>query len=351
MCVGQAGLWGSADAVALAPKPGSVSSHTALAYFAEYCKLFSYDYAGPVSADPIEFPPADVPRRGRLYHVAEYLIARLPHVQADTISTYVSTIAAHVDKCTGRPLFHCAMLPALLKRHGQLSPKPTKARLPVNKAVVAAIAADVSLDTAVRLACLLAFLGLWRVSEYVSTSPSSATEFVMRRSDFVLRPDLACGPSYAYRIRRSKTDAAMRAPEYFFVPQPGDSHCPVRNLTAYLRSFDARGLPPDSPLFTKLNGSFVVRADIDAALKKHAPAFGFPADQVSSHSLRYGGAFELRDNNAPWQDILAAGRWKLGADVAMAVMYAKFSAKRQLATSARLRIDGSVPATVLPVRF
>ena len=275
----------------------------------------------------------------------------LPHVQSATISAYLSTIAAHVAKLTGRPLFRCPMLQPLLLRHGQYAPKPTKARLPINKAVIAAVVADSSLDVATRLACLLAFHAMWRVSEYTSASPSTFGQFVMLRSDFVFKPAVGAHGAFAYRLRKSKTDTAMRSPQLFLLPLSGDSHCPVANLSAYLRAFDARGLPADSPLFTKADGSFVVRADIDRALKRHAPVFGFPADQVSTHSLRYGGAFELKSNGADWQDILVACRWKLGADISMAVLYAKFSAERAFATAERLRVDGQVAATVLPSRY
>lgn len=119
----------------MAAKPGSIAGSTALRHFADYCSLFNYDFQADVSSDPLEFPAPGLPLRGRLFHVAEYLLVVLPHVQSATVSAYLSTIAAHVAKLTGRPLFRCPMLQPLLLRHGQYAPKPAKARLPINKAV------------------------------------------------------------------------------------------------------------------------------------------------------------------------------------------------------------------------
>jgi len=294
-----------------------------------------------------------MPRRGRLLHIAEFLRELRPDVQGATISGYTSTVAAHLERVTGRPLIQTAMMKRYLLRVRQLKPKVTKLRMPVNRDVVKAIVSDLSADWAVRMACLLAFTCMWRVGEYtaptvkrhpVPPGKEDPFDYVLRRSDVRY---LAGAGAYSIRPRRGKTDTDLRHPEFIIKPV-GGPYCPVACLRDYLAHFDGLGFAADSPLFTLAGGAFVTRRDITAAVKKHGPGFGFPSDQISSHAFRYGGAFELKDAGASWTDIMTLGRWSLKYGVEMAAHYARFSDRRAKRLSRMLRLDRGKPAQMLP---
>jgi hypothetical protein len=135
-----------------------------------------------------------------------------------------------------------------------------------------------------------------------------------------------------------KSDLYNHGPTMHFAAQPDDAHCVVSLMHSYLQWRDAH-FAPDDPLLIKTSGLFVTRRDIATALKKHCLSNDLLPSQVSTHSLRYGGAFELYENGATWPDIIARGRWTSEDAKKLAMQYASFSKQRSTILSKRLRLD------------
>jgi hypothetical protein len=142
-----------------------------------------------------------------------------------------------------------------------------------------------------------------------------------------------------------KSDIYNHGPSMYFTAQPGDPFCVVARMKSYLTWRDAI-YPPDHPLLIRRSGLFVVRKDVASALKRHCISCGIRPSQVSTHSLRYGGAFELFENGASWPDIIARGRWTSDDAKKLAMQYASFSKNRTVKLSNRLRLDKDDSATL-----
>ncbi len=195
------------------------------------------------------------------------------------------------------------------------------------------------MDKATKLGILLAFNGLLRSREYCHPTvkhPPQGTARLRRaqRSDVKLSEDL----TYMTMRVFGKSDLYNHGPIMHFAAQPGDALCVVKQMSDYLQWRDAH-FAPDEPLLIKSSGLFVTRRDVAAALKKHCWPCGLLPSQVSTHSLRYGGAFELYEGGATWPDIISRGRWTSEDAKKLAMQYASFSKERSTRLSKRLRLD------------
>ena len=80
---------------------------------------------------------------------------------------------------------------------------------------------------------------------------------------------------------------------------------------------------PETFVFSKTKGAgFVTRAEVSKSLQDILEKFGVPRDMAGSHSLRRGGATQMRAAGVPDEDIKRWGRWtsdcyKLYVHVAM----------------------------------
>lgn len=291
---------------------------------------------------------------GRLLQVAQYIKhLRGSAVKGSSIATYISEIRANHALETGFTYMNSPLLRRYLLRLDQYDAvanpdalRPIK--LPVTKAIIAHILSDASEQLGTRLACLLAFDGMLRAHEYVSKSTTQVdARFTLLRRDIEWSPH---HDAFFMRIKASKSDPSFSGPQILYHRRPGDAGCPVALLSQYLQWFDSR-FSPDSPLFRRDDGSFTVRADIDQIIKRHASASNLPADQISTHGLRVGGAFALAEDdvlhNRPidWATIIARGRWSGISAERMAQQYARFSLLRSQRVSERLRISDCHSAT------
>ena len=293
------------------------------------------------------------PAACRLLHVASWLWENFLSFEAPTLSAYISTISAAVERASGYKYTRPRLLEDYLKRLAQLprrTGKEPRLPMPVNKALIASACADTSEDIGMRIAPLLIFTALLRSDEILASHRSPA---LVNKHLTLLREDVRFDPdanAYIVRLKHSKSDPAAVGPESHWMSAGDDSHCPVRNLHAYLEWYDAR-FSAGEPLMRRADGRFMIRADVDAMVKKHARVLGFPAGQVSVHSLRHGGAFELAENDVPWEDIVLMGRWSIEHGKVMALHYAHFSVKRARRIANALRIDGRPAGQVLMKRW
>ena len=320
--------------IATGSKPNSIPNATPQRCFDAYCADVGYSIPSNFALDPLELPPVGSPRHGRLLHLAQW-IHSTRGIGASSISNYISSIRKIIAVRTSYLLVRSPLLEQFLKRLRQSSP-PGRKTLPANKRLLQLVCADPLIDPAVKVGVLLAFNGLLRVSEYCSHTirPAATPLRRMQRDDVRVAP---AGSYFSARIF-GKSDMFNHGPEMQFPEKPGDSHCVVARLRTYLTWRDAR-YSPSQPLLIRSSGLFVVRKDIDAALKKHSLDAGLRPSQVSTHSLRYGGAFELVDNGASWEEVIARGRWRSDDAKRLAMQYSNFSKKRNIDVSERLRID------------
>jgi len=108
-------------------------------------------------------------------------------------------------------------------------------------------------------------------------------------------------------IRRSKVDQAGRGFECFVEPTETDC-CPVKLLRMYL---EHRGSRPGY-LFTSATGGKLSVSAVSSICKRMVEAAGLDA-QVSSHSLRIGGATAAMMAGITREQIMTIGGWSSSA--------------------------------------
>lgn len=137
---------------------------------------------------------------------------------------------------------------------------------------------------------------------------------------------------FKLRLKRNKGSSSYNVGpwQFFTEASRADNICPVHVMRQYVTQ-QVRTPGVKVPMFMRPFKSSarlmcpVKRADIDAALKKHAQEAGCEVQYMSSHSLRIGGAFHLANAGVKWEDIMLRGRWKPEQMSEMAVRYARFS--------------------------
>jgi len=176
----------------------------------------------------------------------------------------------------------------------------------------------------------LAFTCLLRVSEYCVTASkhfilAGCTSFERRYRCAVTGNIITSfhPPSSVHTIPKSEIHAVDYNVRSAKNDQPGVGH-PFhmeRVTVSESAAFDVVGdlydwcaacRPPDAaPLFSWNNGSkWPSVAKFNSALKQVATHLGLPTTNVSSHSLRIGGASALAAAGAYDRDIMILGRWK-----------------------------------------
>ena len=150
-------------------------------------------------------------------------------------------------------------------------------------------------------AILLAFFGLFRVSEYTSPSPT----FFQQGSTLCL-PDIQLNfhrKMIYINLKVSKTDP-FRCGVVVRISGTGSEICPFRALVKYFRS---RGSSP-GPLFMFSDGSYLTREHV-----RHVLQTFIPTENVNTHSLRQGGASALAAIGVSPYVIQHLGRWSSDA--------------------------------------
>ena len=151
-------------------------------------------------------------------------------------------------------------------------------------------------------AVLLAYFGMFRVSEY--TCPSTSTydpEVHLSYQDVFI--DWGRGLAFI-NIKMSKTDP-FREGVSVRISVVGHHLCPVHALAKFMVR---RGNTP-GPLFSFQNGAFLTRQRIVDLLTRALPNIPY----VNTHSFRRGGASALAAAGTPDHIIQVMGRWRSNA--------------------------------------
>ena len=252
---------------------------------------------------------------------------------------------------TGYTLLKSPLLVKFLKRLKQLPKQDKRKTAPANKALIRAVCSDPGIDDAVKLGILLGFNGLLRCSEYCSATskPAKNPEAAPRR---LQRKDVRVATDSSFVAVRTfgKSDPFNHGPEMHFAAAAGDPLCVVATTAKYLAWRDQRFTAND-PLLILRSGKFVTASNVSEALKKHAASVGLIPRNIGTHSLRYGGAFELVASGASWDDVIARGRWRSIGAKRLAMQYASFSVDRTVNIAQRLRLDGTDSAQLFARLF
>jgi hypothetical protein len=179
------------------------------------------------------------------------------------------------------------------------------------------------LPTALRTAAIVGFFFLLRISEFAAHDAQHPSKFILRRCDvkfFKNGLEVTCWDipdEVQLYIRGSKTDSKMQGCYRSHFCSGGEL-CPVRALVLWMRLTDGKTAPLD-PLFsvpTKRSATtgiyttrILTRQQVAAVLKKHARFDGLSERDVSTHSLRIGGATALVQAGAEFAAVQIVGRW------------------------------------------
>jgi hypothetical protein len=150
-----------------------------------------------------------------------------------------------------------------------------------------------------KAASLIAFFGLLRASEYLTSNSNYFT------NDTLLVTDIQFANNFNYvtiHIKQSKTDP-FRQGCYIKVWANHGSSCPVRNLRIYLLQNNHIG-----PLFQFNNRSYLTRATFSKIIQ-----LCLPNTNLNTHSFRIGGASAAHEAGVPDTTIQTLGRWASNA--------------------------------------
>ena len=256
-----------------------------------------------------------------------------------SIGQYISTIAALVELRTGYRYIQSKLLKTYKVRQQDYD-GPKKPRVPVNKDVIKEIVDNSTVDEAVSLAIQCAFEGLLRVSDYAKKPKHKAPKLKRKH----LRFDEALD-GFVIALPWEKTSNVGQGHDVPFARREDDSYCLVARMKAYLRWRDTYYGQDDS-LFIQRSGKPVMEYQINVVLKEHAWMVGASPTQVSSHSLRVGGACEMKDAGATWTDIIIRGRWRGQSAKQLAMYYARYSVARAKKAAECFRVSGGAAAAV-----
>lgn len=241
------------------------------------------------------------------FFLADYRKSDGDPLAPGTIGSYVSTIRSRLSLETGVPIQCDPIIGVLLKRLGATAP-PRRNRIAAPKQLIWDIFTDAGICMDVRVAILVGFSAMLRVSEYTSASMSSfVSGSTLKRCDIVVHDRFI-----RLDLHHTKTDVMNQGQFVYIYNHPG----PFSAYTVFLKYLrDTAHRPAGSPVFMMdavgtRPQRFVTRHIINACLKMKGSAMGMEVTYLSSHSLRIGGATALADAGVPDRDIQFAGRWR-----------------------------------------
>lgn len=280
----------------------------------------------------------DVTHPGRMFDFAGWLYHQNEEYGKGTVTGLVSTLRTELACVTGWKYKESVLYTKALGRMDQRKlDAPRRFRDPATRRLIVGVMRDESIDLGLRVAILIGFVGLFRVSEYTAgTKWKENLKFNTLTQDLKFEYD-AGGQvvGFSIRVKRSKGDRYNNGGWQSFARNDSDELCPVKWMLMYRKS-RLEATMKDLPLFVRQrqgtanprSWSRVTSVDINEALKKVASSLGIDPTYVSSHSLRIGGAFTLADANVPLHLIRVRGGWTGERWEAIVMMYSRMSSSR-----------------------
>ena len=186
--------------------------------------------------------------------------------------------------------------------------KRSDGRLPITRVILARICTvlpticyDAYETKVFKAAFLLAYFGLFRVSELVVPS-LLYTEWSVQKKDISLSDD---GKYIFVTLRHSKTNQAGQPITLKIPPEVNSILCPVQAVREFLQVRPAG----QGPVFCHANATPVTRAQFSAVLAKSLKVILPNCSNIKSHSFRIGRATELASLGFSSDHIQKMGRW------------------------------------------
>jgi hypothetical protein len=151
---------------------------------------------------------------------------------------------------------------------------------------------------------VLAFFGLFRISELVCQNKKDPSSKVLQISDIAFKEE-----KMKVTIRFSKTDQKGKSSPIVFKSKKGENLCPVQSMKKYITE---RG-HHDGPLFCHADGSYLSRFQFNKVLERTVGFLDNTISNIKSHSFRIGGATNAICKGIPYEQVQEMGRWQSDA--------------------------------------
>ena len=246
--------------------------------------------------------------------LCSYLAFLSRSLSTSSIKGYMNAVRLlHIEAGFQNPIAQNWELSMVTRGISRLLGKPPKQKLPITVKILLDLhrtLVDSPSDRAFWLACLVAFFGFLRKSTLLPQSEDFKAGKFIARND-VVQITLQ---SFLIQIRFSKTiQFGQRVLGLPYVCCSDTRLCPVRAL---LTHYGFSPLSQTRPLFNYLeNGSerFFSNAFFMYRLRSGLRATGHPANDISCHSFRRGGATLAYEVGLSATDIKQRGDWRSNA--------------------------------------
>jgi hypothetical protein len=160
-------------------------------------------------------------------------------------------------------------------------------------------------DLLMQAACLLAFFGFLRCSEFTQKIANSNPQSYIQMKDICIQSE-----TVSVRIKSSKTDP-FRQGTWVHLYATGSTLCPVRTLKAFFKTRLRLGAlaNSDAPFLAMLDGNPLTRYTCVMCLKGVLTRAGLHGDGFTPHSFRKWAATSASVGHVPDHVIKYLGRW------------------------------------------
>ena len=226
-----------------------------------------------------------------------------------SIRTYVSGINYYQKLMGGQDLENVFVIKKILEGCLRSRPNLPDQRRPITKPILLAICNQLPLvcyngyeATLFKAAFLLAYYGLFRVSELILSQNKSAC---------IVQSNISIeNQNSKLRIQLINSKNNQRGRQIsILIPKECDSTCPVDAV----RRFMAVRPCINGPFFCHSDGRPATRFQFEAVLHKCLLRTQFASQYFRSHSFRIGRATDLARKGMPQATIMQMGRWQSSA--------------------------------------
>ena len=255
---------------------------------------------------PALFPSSPVPMSE--YQLMMFISWLAQSLSPASVDVYLSAVRSyHIDWGYSDPTQNKPRLRRVLQGIHRSQGTARPPRRPITRDILGSIHRVLSLSNSgfgalmFWSACLLAFFGLLRVSEFTTSPPFDPARHLAPTDVEFLPGDPS--PGIRLRIKVSKTDP-VGAGHCLYIGVTGTHLCPVRALRSYL----ARCGSGAGPLFVWADRSPLTADQVNHFLRVILSRAGV-VGPFSSHSFRIGAATSAAAAGLPDHLIQTLGRW------------------------------------------